>query len=224
MALDLVISSGWLDGVNSSLAKVQSAGQAAAAVDAAASFADDVAAEVRGGGVLDWLFGSELFGDPWRSAAEKQVTDALNDVKGFAGAYSVDSTLPVGSDWQGHRSKLFNLYALAQTIAKGYPADTATDGIASVLLGATSSLATAIMTAPAVLAAAPEKLVGAVVSTGKAVVKGAGEILKEATSAVSDAATSLIPWPVVIGAVLIGAGAIFGVVYMAKAGVKVPLT
>jgi hypothetical protein len=140
------------------------------------------------------------------------------------GTYSAGSESPAGNDWPVHKQKILNLYALAQTIAAGYPKDADSAGIVSVLFAASADLAGAIASLPSAAATLPKQLIDATTETGKAVVRGAAGIIDEAAKGVKQAADDLIPWPLIGGAVLIGAGLIFGLVYMAKNGVKVPTT
>lgn len=215
----IVIGASWREGIRSALAKVQSSGQAAAAIQEADDFAGQVSDDVSGG------FLGFLTADPWRSAAAKQIDDARRQVVEIADAYTLDSSLPVGGDWPTHRARILDLYNLAQVIRQGYPEDEDGSGLDDVLTRGLVTLGSVIASAPlpsvGVVVGAVTGGTEAVLDGAKTVVRKTGEVLKEAAGVVSDVATSIVPWPLVIGGVLIVAGAVYGLAYLSKAGVKV---
>lgn len=220
MASSIVVSASWREGIRSALGQVTSSGQAAAAIQEAVDFAGQ-AIDIVSGSIVDWLFGSDAFGDPWRSAAEKQLADAQRQVQLLGEVYAEDSSLPVGHDWPTHRAAVQDLYNLAQVIRQGYPEDADGSGFDTLMTNSLGSL-------PAQIAAAPKAVVSAVVSVASDVADGAativrkaGGVLKEAASAVKDTAESLVPWKIVLGGALLVGGLIVGVAYLSKSGVKV---
>lgn len=220
MADSFVISSSWLTGIKNALGNVTSSGQAYAAIEAALTFASETAEAIRGGqGFLSSIFEP----DPWRTTAAADVEQAAIQLRKEQGAYEEDSSTSVEqASWSSAAQKVLYVYSLAQVARKGYPADTDTTGIEDVLLGAIGSISQAVLDAPVAVIhyatnLANEALEGAG-SVGKTAVKAAGGIVKEAATQVKGAAEELVPWSLVIGAVVIVAGAVFGLVYLSRTG------
>lgn len=215
----IVIGASWREGIKKALDNVASSGQAAAAIQEADDFAGQVSDEVGEG-----FFGF-LTADPWRSAAAKQIDDARRQVVQIADAYTADSSQPIGSDWPTHKARIMDLYNLAQVIRQGYPEDADGSGLDDVLTRGLVTLGSVIAAAPVpavgVVVGAITSGTSAVLDGAKVVVKKTGEVLQEAAGAVSGAVTSIVPWPLVIGGVLILAGAVYGVAYLSKSGVKI---
>jgi hypothetical protein len=211
----IVIGASWREGIRKALDAVLSSGQAAAAIQEADDFAGNVSDEVGGGG-----FGF-FTADPWRSAAAKQIDDARRQVVEIADVYTADSSLPVGGDWPTHRARIMDLYNLAQVIRQGYPEEEDGSGLDDVLTRGLVNLPSVIAGAPGAIVHASVNLAGEVLDGAKTVVKKAGGVVTEAASVVSGAVTSIVPWPVVIGGVIVAGGLIFGIAYLAKSGVKV---
>jgi hypothetical protein len=213
----ILVSASWLQSIQAALGTVTSSGQASAAIDEATSFADQVSDEV-GGGIVENLF-REV--DPWRSAAVKQVSDASDAVRAMRIKYSDDSDAPVGNEWPAAKSKVADLYALAQVIRQGYPADVDGSGMDGILLGGLTSLSVAISDAPAAIRKVASSIVGEAAGLAKEVVGSAGDILREAATSVKNTVEDLVPWELIIGGVVVAGLAIYGVVYMSRNGVKV---
>jgi len=205
---DLIISTTWLSGIKAELARVVSAAQARAALDAAIAFLAECEQEIRSGD-------SWFLGDPWRATAIADLVDQKKQLRALQAQYPPDSTASAATAWLAHSPKVLYAYSLGEVSRRAYPADADSAGFVDILLAAPAKLSAAILAAPgAVLSYAG--------SLGQKVGQTLGQIGTAAAAAVRDTAEAIIPWRPILFVVGLGALAVCGIVYMHRAGVRLP--
>lgn len=188
------LTQGTVEAVETAVLGVDTAGQARAVIDESSRFAKSVAIEVRATESF-WAI------DGWKESFAKQLTDAAGDVDKLKDIYSEGSDVPINRmAWIDHGAKCMYPYILAKNVYEGFPEDQDATTIFDLIVGA------------------PGAMLDAVTDAGKAIVRSAGEITKEALTQAKEAVDAAIPWtPILLGVGLLALGVV-GVVYMSKSG------
>jgi len=216
MSSEIIISGDWLRGIQASLAIVETSGAAYAAIQAARDFARDTASAVKEGG-------SWWSPDPWRTSAAADLENAGTQLSRETTSYAEGSSTPIDRAlWSRVAAKVSNLYALAKLTREGFPEGEDSTVFDSSLIEGAALLAEAVLNSPKAaveyVTGFASDAIGKVGDVAKKTVKEATGVLREFAGGVAAAAGDAVPWRVLLGAGLVLAAAVGGVVLLARSG------